>query len=631
MKALVNIVFLFLAFLCNVESFTHHLRKGFLIPKSWIAASKLHAKEVRKSNGVEQWEQGSNNNKKKKKTSRSSLNLKFSSKRVKKAKHHGERKHIYLGTDNFDEILEDSIQYIDKTMFIQEWMEKRDEVSVFLRPRRFGKSTNLSMLRSFFSLGAESQDFSEFLIGQETEFMEEHCGKYPVVMMNMKGIDGDNWDQMISRIWSCLQTTLRDHEENLNEVYVKFIGVDCYDASAQPIETIAADFLKRLTSCLYKKFKKRVIVLIDEYDAPLNHAFQMGFYDSALTFFGSFYSNGLKSNVALERACLMGIVEMGGTALVSRVNNMVLYSSESEQYSQYFGFTKEEIRAFLNDDKEKMQEVMEWYNGYYIGSSQVINPWSFMYYMRRGKLKSYWVQTASTDSIRTTIMPVLSLKLINILVQLYEGKDYEIGELSTAVNYGSPFDIKLILCFLVHAGYLTYKEKKVFMPNHEIKSEWINCSFGVTNSGIINSSFQRNIMNALKAESIDLESLQGLMIAKLQCFSCFNTRNENVYHMFFYGIFTAVCGPNATSNREAERGQYGIAITFEDIKRLIVFELKHSKAIDDLEEDAKAGLNQILEKQYFRNEQYHHWQCVAIGVSFFSKEMSQFECREFKT
>jgi PD-(D/E)XK nuclease superfamily len=166
------------------------------------------------------------------------------------------------------------------------------------------------------------------------------------------------------------------------------------------------------------------------------------------------------------------------------------------------------------------------------------------------------------------------------------------------------------------------------MQNHEIKSEWISCSFGVTDSGIVDSSFQQNVVNALKAESFDLESLQSLMIEKLQYCSCYDT--TNMYHMFFYGIFTTVCGPNVTSNREAGRGRYDIAIAFNDIQRLIVFEFKRSKVIGDLEKDAKVGLRQIIEKKYFRNEQYHHWQCVAIGVSFFSREMSQLECETFE-
>jgi Predicted AAA-ATPase/PD-(D/E)XK nuclease superfamily len=579
---------------------------------------------------MKQLEQGSNNNKKQKNTRRSPLKLESSRRSVKKAKHHGERKDIFLGTDSFNDILKKNAAFVDKTMLIKEWMEKKDKVSIFLRPRRFGKSLNLSMLRSFLSIGAKSKDFSEFRIGKETEFMKKHCGKYPVVMMNMKGIDGDTWKEMLRDLLAMLKDIMISQASHLNEEDKQYIGIKYFEAESLPSESNAKRFLLRLTSCLKQKFNKEVIVLVDEYDAPLNHAFRMGYYEKASTFFGSFYSNGLKTNDALERACLMGIVEIRGNKILSGLNNMVLYSSESEQYSQYFGFTKEEITTFLEDDTEQVQKIMGWYNGYYMGSNKVINPWSCLNYLHSKKLKSYWVQTANIDSIRTIINPVLSMKLIKILVQLYEGKEYGIGALSTQVDYKSSFDIKLILCFLVHTGYLTYNDRKVFMPNHEIKSEWIDCSFGVTDSGIIDSPFQENIMNTLKAESFDVEPLQSLMIDKLLSCSCYDTKYENSYHMFFYGIFTAVCGRNATSNREAGHGQYDIAIAFEGIKRLIVFEFKCSKVIDDLEKDAKVGLKQILEKKYFRNEQYHDWQCVAIGVSFFSREMSQLACKTFE-
>jgi Predicted AAA-ATPase len=188
-------------------------------------------------------------------------------------------------------------------------MEKRDEVSVFLRPRRFGKSTNLSMLRSFFSFGAESQDFSEFLIGQETEVMEEHCGKYPVVMMNMKDICGDTWKEILDALWAMLKDVMICQASYLDKEDIQYNGIKYFDAESNPNESNAKHFLLQLPSCLQQKYQKRVIGLIDGCDAPLNHAFRMGFYDSASEFFGSFYSNGLKSNDALKRACLMGIAE----------------------------------------------------------------------------------------------------------------------------------------------------------------------------------------------------------------------------------------------------------------------------------------------------------------------------------
>jgi Predicted AAA-ATPase len=258
----------------------------------------------------------------------------------KKRKYDGEQKRVCLGTNDFDDIIKENAAFVDKTMFIKEWMEKSDKVSAFLRPRRFGKSTNISMLKTFFSLGAESKDFSGFFIGAETEFIEEHCGKYPVVSLNMKGINGHDWGEMLTRIWSCLRDTLEDQEEKLNEQDIQFIGIDCYDATLQPNETIAARFLKRLMTRLKKKYKQNVIVLIDDYDAPLNHALQMGFYERASSFFKEFYSNGLKDNPSLKRACLMGIVEIRGGGIHSGLNNLVTYPCNKEEFSQYFGFTK---------------------------------------------------------------------------------------------------------------------------------------------------------------------------------------------------------------------------------------------------------------------------------------------------
>ena len=339
-----------------------------------------------------------------------------SSKSDKKRKHDGG---ICLGIDDFDAIIEKNTAFIDKTMFIKEWMENSAKVSVFLRPRRFGKSTNLSMLKSFFSSGADSNDFSRFLIGKEAEFLEMHCGKYPVVLLNMKNIRGDNWEQMLEKLWSMLRHVMYSQASNLDVEDIDFIGINYRDTKERPNETIADAFLLHLTTCLKKKSQKTVIVLIDEYDAPLNHAFRMEFFEKASRFFGSFYSNGLKDNPALEKACLMGIVEIRGPGIRSELNNMVLYSSSTEQFSQYFGFTQGEISEFLDGDVKRIEDVLEWYNGYFMGSDHVINPWSFMNYVRSRKLMSYWVQTASIDSIRTIIDPVLSVDLIKILAQLY--------------------------------------------------------------------------------------------------------------------------------------------------------------------------------------------------------------------
>ena len=179
---------------------------------------------------------------------------------------------LILGGSDFDEIIEENAPFIDKTMFIKDWMEAPVVVIAVMRPSRFGKSTNLSMLKSFFSLKAQPRNFERFLIGKETEFIEEHCGQYPVVYMDMKEIGGDNWEQMLSHIWLRLGEAIEDQSCNLTKQDLELIGVDYRNTEAIPKENYASLCLKRLTTCLQKKFNQRVIVLIDEYDAPLNHA-----------------------------------------------------------------------------------------------------------------------------------------------------------------------------------------------------------------------------------------------------------------------------------------------------------------------------------------------------------------------
>jgi hypothetical protein len=262
---------------------------------------------------------------------------------------------IFVGTDDFDKIMERKAKIIDKTMFIKEWMQTGVEVSVFLRPRRFGKSTNLSMLKSFFSFGAELKDFSSYIIGKETEFIEKHRGKYPVVLMTMKGVVGENWEEMLKRLWAVLRFVICDQDHCLDDKDIKIIGVDCYDAYQNPDESIAELFLMSLTRRLEKKCNAKVILLIDEYDAPLNHAFRKGYFSKASDFFGSFYSNGLKSNSSLMSACLMGIVELRGIGMLSGLNNYVLYSSKTVKFSQYFGFTRDEVSKFLGEDEKKLK------------------------------------------------------------------------------------------------------------------------------------------------------------------------------------------------------------------------------------------------------------------------------------
>jgi hypothetical protein len=503
-------------------------------------------------------------------------------------------------------------------------MEQGDKVSVFLRPRRFGKSTNLSMLKSFFSLESKSKDFDRFLIGKEKDFVQTHCGAYPVVFLSIKGVRGDTWEDMLRDIWVCLRDVILYDWDVLPSSDIIAMGMD----SNTPDESIAAGFLKRLTRCLFKNFQKQVIVLIDEYDAPLNHAYRKQFHDRAFEFFGKFFSNALKSNPALNMACLMGIVELRGPGMLSGLNNLIVYSSADEKFSEFFGFTTTEITKFLPDDKDELSEIIGWYNGYFMGCHQMINPWSFMRYYLSKKIKSYWVHTANTETIQSLLHPVLSLELIKVLVEMHQGVKHKIGTLSTVVDYASKIDLYSILCLLVHTGYLTFYAEEVFMPNEEIKYEWRNCGFGVASPLILSSTFQQDLLKSVNAASFDITSLQNLMKEMLRYCSYLDTVCENSYHMYYYGIFVAVCGAHAMSNREAGDGRYDIGIALGGSKRLLIFEFKHSKELRNLQRDAMRGLDQILAKKYYDIVLYSGWTCYAIGVSFHGKYMSDLECKQ---
>ena len=218
------------------------------------------------------------------------------------------------------------------------------------------------------------------------------------------------------------------------------------------------------------------------------------------------------------------------------------------------------------------------------------------------------------------------MELIKVLGELYDGKEHEIGELSTKVNYDDDADIDSILAFLVHTGYLTYKAEKVLIPNQEIKFEWRDHVLGLASHRIAKSSVQQSVTDALYAKQFDIATLESVMRGILIKCSYHDLQSENSYHLFYFGIFIMACGASrVSSNLEAGYGGYDVQIALNKWKRLIIFEFKVSKDANDLEKDAKQGLKQIKAKEYHKDQKYVGWACFAIGVSFFKKYMSKLE------
>ena len=518
-------------------------------------------------------------------------------------------------------------------------MEEPFEVSAILRPRRF--SLNLSMLKSFLSIGPAPSDFDRFLIANEKEFVSKHCGQYPVVFLDLKDCKGETWKEMYKAAWRRIGIMVLRHSEDISlEIgELKSYGIDFKNPTAYGDEGIVSDSLAWLMSSLNKKYKRRVMVLVDEYDAPLNHAFRKGYYDQASSFFGSFYSQALKGNSALKKACLMGIVEVRGAGILSGLNNLSVDSVFQEEYQSFFGFSTDEIHTMLRSIGRDglFNEVMNWYNGYHIGTVTVINPWSFMNWLQKRKFGPYWVKTSYTETISTILGPHLKTELIDMILALMSKYRLRTSHLETQVNYTKEnWNLDSIIHFLVLTGYLTYAKQEcndfgeVWIPNQEVLSQWNSDIVMLLNESFA-PIFKDKLFKIFSSQDFDSAALQDAMQNMLlHCSSHdVNRRNESSYHMFFFGVFFALFHGveiEVTTNRETGHGRNDIKILFVPLKKCFIFEFKLSRTESALDGDAQNGLEQIINKRYATESLDKGYSCIGVGIACYKKKLSQLKC-----
>lgn len=541
------------------------------------------------------------------------------------------------GSSDFDKVIEKKSLIIDKTLFIQEFMINGNEISCILRPRRFGKSTNLNMLKAFLSIGAKAPDFERFAIGKNKAFMEKHCGQYPVVYLDLKDCKANSWEGMLEQVRDSIIDMIESHEELLPGFLdiLNRRNIDLYGLHSPPrMDRV----LQILTQALFKHHKKRVIVLIDEYDAPLNHAALHDFYDPVSEFLGGFFSSALKGNSALEKACLVGIVEIKGGGILSGLNNVTIYSVQDEIFSKQFGFTQEEIRDFLGDDeKDKVNAYMELYNGYQFGSHSLINPYSFMASYKQNTFKEAWIISSAPELVANMISKIDRSQLAGILKLLEEGEKIACPRLQTTVNYtNQDWDFSSLLHFLVLAGYLTYcrsddtgsLENNVRIPNREVHSGWIRISYELLKQrGILLPDFVKRIHKAFTTPEFDVVEVHSLLESWIIQFSFFDLTAETSYHCALFSAllvcFQAYSDIKVISNRESGHGRYDIAVHFQTTKRVIILEFKKSSEENNLENDAKKALKQIQNREY--GADYEDCECIFVGMAFCNKLVSPLE------
>ena len=538
-------------------------------------------------------------------------------------------KRIGIGVSDFKKIIEEDFYYFDKTSFIEKAIQDGAEVKLFTRPRRFGKTLNMSMLKYFFDIkGAEENRklFKGLYIEKKESFKEQ--GQYPVIFLSLKDLKARTWKEMERKIIITLSDFFSEYEYLLNELtginFENLKNIIYKKASIDDLTTA----LKFLTKILYEKYNKKVVVLVDEYDSPLVSAYINGYYENAKDFFKTFYSLVLKDNNYLQMGILTGIIRVIKAGIFSDLNNLRTYTILSDDYTDSYGLTEEEVEKSLKDYgiEAEISKVKDWYDGYKFGDSEVYNPWSILNFLQDKELRAYWVDTSGNDLIND-VLKKITKDTIRALERLFDGEGLRqnisgTSDLSKLLNENELWEL------LLFSGYLTIEEKIdqknyiLRLPNKEVK-ELFKDSFLEKYFGRGNKL--SDLMEALTENRIEdyEENLQEILLTSVS-YNDTKKGNEAFYHGLIMGMGLYLEGEYITkSNIESGLGRYDFLIEPKNkSKRAFIMEFKSTDSIEKLEEISKEALKQIEDKKYDVSlKQNGIKEITYIGIAFCGKQI----------
>lgn len=505
--------------------------------------------------------------------------------------------------------------YVDKTLLIKEFLDQKPLVSLFTRPRRFGKTLNMDMLKVFFEISDKntSKYFADKNIWQCGEEYRSHQGKYPVIFLTFKDVKFDTWDATIDKIRGILQEEYGRHQELLNSdklsQYEKEYFTKIISATANEVELTSS--LERLSKMLASHYDKAPVIIIDEYDTPIQEGYSKDFYDEIIGFMRNFFSGAFKDNKNLSYGFLTGILRIAQESIFSGLNNLTVNSVMDEEYDSFFGFTESEVKAMLSyygvSDKE--EELKDWYDGYLFGSEEIYNPWSVINYISKGCLpQAYWVNTGKNE-ILDDVLRVATDDITERLYDLLQGERV-VARIDQNVVYRSlAEDPANIYSLLLVAGYLKTPKKElqadgsylceVSIPNREIaavyKSEILSYFL---QTGAITRTTANKIAESLYANDYKkLQSAIGEYMDKSIGF--FDGGAEGFYHGLMLGLIALMDNQyKIKSNRESGDGRFDVSLIPRE-KRYpgIILELKWKEKLSDveLEKWSNEALKQIGE------------------------------------
>ena len=538
-------------------------------------------------------------------------------------------KRLAIGVSDFKKIIEGDFYYFDKTKFIEEIIKDGSEVKLFARPRRFGKTLNMSMLKYFFDIENREENkkiFKDLYIEKTEAFKEQ--GQYPVIFLSLKDLKASTWEEMEEKITVILSELFSEYGYLVNELVEsdsdKFKKIINENANLSNL----GRSLKFLTKILYEKYNKKVVVLIDEYDSPLVSAYINGYYEKAKDFFKTFYSTVLKDNSYLQMGVLTGIIRVIKAGIFSDLNNLSTYTILSDVYTDSYGLTEEEVEKSLKyyGIEQEISNVKDWYDGYKFGDSEVYNPWSILNFLRFKELRAYWVDTSGNDLIKD-VLKKITKNTIEALERLFNGEGLK-------QNISGTSDLSKLLSedelweLMLFSGYLTVEEKidhknyVLRLPNKEIK-ELFRDTFLEKYFG--RGSKLLYLMEALTENRIDEyeERLQEILLTSVS-YNDTKKGNEAFYHGLIMGMGLYLEGEYITkSNIESGLGRYDFVIEPKNkTKRAYIMEFKATDSVENLEEISKEALRQIEDKKYDISLKQNGVKDITyMGIAFCGKQI----------
>lgn len=528
------------------------------------------------------------------------------------------KKKIPIGISDFKKVIEDNYYFIDKSLFIKEVVQDGAEVVLLPRPRRFGKTLNMSMLKYFYENSLEDNYdlFSGLKISKYEDIMDIQ-GKYPVIYITFKDEKYSKWEDFRNSFIGIIKDLFRDHDYILEGDFLKeYEKEELFEIlKGKASYEIYLKGLATLSEYLCRYHNQKVVILIDEYDVPIQSGYISGYYDEVIELMRIFLSSGLKDNIYLEKAVLTGILRVAKESIFSGLNNLAVSTMLGYEYNDYFGFLDEEVEELLKyyNKQYEVENAKKWYDGYRFGDKAIYNPWSILSFVKniKNEFKAYWVNTSSNDLVKRLLAKGSGI-LKKELEDLIEGETIEKEIFENIVMGEIDNDSNTVWNFLLFTGYLKVVDKtlkegveycKLAIPNMEVRYLYKQIVLGWFSESITRENFDQMIKSLVSGDIELFEYLFSEFVMKsISYFDVSGEESEKVYHSFVLGILVALSDSyEVKSNRESGYGRYDIMIIPRDKTKLgIIIEFKKVTAIrkESIEEAGEKALKQIKDKNY---------------------------------